>query len=390
MKTALTTALACLALAAGHAGAASFTVTSLFDDGPGTLRACVQQANITPGPDTITFHPALSGSIRLLSTIFVTDSVTIVGPESRAISIDGTSAGIILRVQNTADIELGLLDLEFHGGQSAVFFQLNAKLNVHRCVFRDFGDDGVLAAGVFNPNWGGAKSLTGTVRSSSFVNNRGFYAGVVITVAKPSGEDLEFINCTFCSNSSSNGAGVAWIWNGGVSGQGTVDFISCTITGNTGGDSGLPNGAIENTGSTLACRVKNCVLSENSAGAGTEANITGQGGLTGNSLEGVNIFSNAMLSPVQIINGMYVRTPLPGSPCIDAAVPDAQVITDQLGKSRPFVVSGSTPAPGSDGSDVGAVERQSSGCGGADVNADGRVDGADLSVMLSTFGFGCP
>jgi len=390
MKTTLMTSFALLALGAGHAGAATFTVTSLFDDGPGTLRACVQQANITPGPDTITFHPALSGSIRPQSTIFVTESVTIVGPESRAISIEGTSAGVILRVQNVPDIELGLLDLEFHSGQSAVFFQLNAKLNVHRCVFRDFGDDGVLAAGVFNPNWSGAKSLIGTVRSSSFINNRGFYAGVVITVAKPTGESLEFINCTMSSNSSSNGAGVAWIWNGGVPGQGTVSFINCTITSNSGGDNGFPIGAIENTGSTLACRVKNCVLSENSAGTGTETNITGQGGLTGNSLEGVNVFSNAMLSPVQLINGMYVRTPLPGSPCIDAAAPDAAVVTDQLGKSRPFVVPGTTPAPGSDGSDVGAVERQSSGCGGADVNGDGRVDGADLSVMLSTFGFGCP
>lgn len=50
------------------------------------------------------------------------------------------------------------------------------------------------------------------------------------------------------------------------------------------------------------------------------------------------------------------------------------------------MVPSATPGPGSDGSDVGAVERQSGGCGLADINGNRRVDGADLSVILSSLG----
>ncbi len=391
MKTPLLTALSIVALSAAQASAADFTVTSLFDSGPGTLRDCLTQANALPGPHTVTFHPALSGSVRPMSELLITEPVTIIGPESRAISIDGSLTGYLIRITgDLTPIEVGLLDLEFRNGYAAVRIERKLRLNVHRCVFRDFGNDGMGFAGAFDTTWSTAKSITGTVRSSSFINNRGTYAGVVITVAEPSGEPLEFINCTFCGNSSTNGASVAWIWNGNTVGQGITHFINCTMTGNQGGTFGNAGGAIVNTNSTPACRVKNCIMAENTADDGLDPNFTGSHGLTGNILEGVNIFSNAMLSPLQVVNGMYVRTPLPGSPCIDAAFPDTEVITDQLGKSRPFMVPGTTPAPGSDGSDVGAVERQSGSCGLADINGNGRVDGADLSVILSTFGSSCP
>jgi len=390
MKTVLSSILTLTALVAVEARGATYTVTSLADSGPGTLRTCIQLANGNAGADTVTFHSSLNGTIRPLSTIFVTESVLIMGPASRGINISGDAAGIIFYVNAGADVELGLIDLEMHDGTSAVFFPMNAKLNVHRCVFRNFGVDGAIEAGVFNSNWASAKSLVGSVYASSFINNRGVHAGVITTVAKPSGESLEFVNCTFCNNSSSHGAAVAWIWNGGVTEQGVTNFINCTLTDNNGGDAGHASGVIENTGTVLACRVKNCVWDGNTAGSGDSPNFTGAGAVTGTVLEGVHIFSGAMLSPLQLVDHQYVRIPLPGSPCIDAAFPDTAALSDQLGKSRPFMVPGATPAPGSDGSDVGAVERQSGGCGLADINGNGRVDGADLSVMLSTFGSTCP
>lgn len=388
MKLARIAALTLAALSASDLNAATFTVVSMADSGPGTLRDCIVQAQTSPGADIVQFHPSLSGTLRPLTTIFMTQSVTIIGPESRGVSIDASAVGILLHLSSDPDNELGLIDLEFFGGQSAVSLPQGGHLNVHRCVFRDFGSGMLLDAGVFNPTWNGAFPISGSVRSSSFINNRGVRAGVVITTTNASGEALEFVNCTFCDNSSTMGASIAFAWNLDSVGQGTLNFLNCTMTGNDGGTLSAPVGAINYTGNVLACRVKNCIMDENTGGLGSDPNFTGTA--SGRSLEGVNVFSNSMLSPLTLIDRTYIRIPLPGSPCINAAHPDPAVLTDQITTARPFLLPNVTPGPGSDGSDVGAVERQSGGCGFADINGSGRVDGADLSVILSTFGSTCP
>ncbi len=55
---------------------AGFTVTSFQDSGLGSLRDAIGQANVSPGPDNITF--AKKGAIKLLSGLpAITDDVTI-------------------------------------------------------------------------------------------------------------------------------------------------------------------------------------------------------------------------------------------------------------------------------------------------------------------------
>jgi hypothetical protein len=378
--------LASLAVHAAHGE--TFSVVSLASSGAGTLKGCLDLANASPGPHIIEFHPSLAGTVRPTSPLLTTQSVTIIGPPSRTVSIDGGSVSAVLRLNQNTNIELGLIDLELFNGSVAVDMPLGGRLNIHRCVFRDFGVGSPPDAGVFNPTFNSFAPVVGSVRSSSFINNRGARAGVVIATADAAGSSLEFINCTFAGNTSTLGAAVAHVWNFGSAGQGTVNFLHCTIAGNSSGTLSSPIGAINATGTALACRVKNCALDQNTIGVGSDPNFTGGSGTR--VLEGVNVLSNAGLAPLAFVQGQYVRTPLPGSPCVNAAVLDTNATADQLGVLRPFLVPGAVPQPGSNGSDVGAVERGSGRCDGADFNGDGTVSTPDLVTFLGRFGLVCP
>jgi hypothetical protein len=66
----------------------TFTVTSLLDTGPGSLREAVIAANSNPGADTIDF--GVTGSIGLTGgQLDITDSVTIAGPGAGALTVSG-------------------------------------------------------------------------------------------------------------------------------------------------------------------------------------------------------------------------------------------------------------------------------------------------------------
>src|SRR5437867_3971119 len=67
----------------------SFTVTNLFDSGPGSLRAAVDAANITSGADVIKFAGGLKGTIPLASVLSITDDLTINGPGAQQVTVSG-------------------------------------------------------------------------------------------------------------------------------------------------------------------------------------------------------------------------------------------------------------------------------------------------------------
>ena len=67
-----------LLVGATPASAADFTVTSAADDGAGSLRQAIADANASAGADTVAVAPGL-GTIALASTVTITDALTIVG-----------------------------------------------------------------------------------------------------------------------------------------------------------------------------------------------------------------------------------------------------------------------------------------------------------------------
>jgi hypothetical protein len=378
--------LAAASLLAAGARADTFTVTSLADDGNGTLRDAVAQAWSTPGADTIVFHPSLSGTIHLVSEIQVHGSLTIIGNASRVISIDGTDSGTAFRLA-LPTTEFGMIDLEVRNSASAIFIpDSGMTLNLQRCVFRDNGADAI-EAGVLNAHYAG-RSLTGTIQSCSFIHNRGNYAGVTINTPSPDGRPLNFINCTFVDNHSMHGAAVVLITSNSEEGQGMTNFLSCTITNNSSGEANWPAATIQVNGTIPALRVRNCIMTENvAADPAVDPNISGDNG-EATLIEGAYLDGDAALGPLTVKNNLYVRVPLPGSGCIDAAYPDPDVRADQLGQVRPFVAPAATPPPWSDGSDVGAVEYVPASCR-ADFNGDGVANSQDFFDFLTAFFTGC-
>ncbi|AVP98372.1 hypothetical protein C7S18_14775 [Ahniella affigens] len=65
----------------------TFTVTNLLDDGAGSLRDAIAQANANPGLDTIQFD--VTGLLPVGLPLAITDAVTIVGPGADQLELDG-------------------------------------------------------------------------------------------------------------------------------------------------------------------------------------------------------------------------------------------------------------------------------------------------------------
>jgi hypothetical protein len=68
---------------------ATFTVTTLADAGPGSLRQAVLDANARPGADTVQFAPGVRGTITLASQISITDDLTVRGPGAARLAVSG-------------------------------------------------------------------------------------------------------------------------------------------------------------------------------------------------------------------------------------------------------------------------------------------------------------
>ena len=69
-----------LMTATNKAGAGTFTVTNLNDNGAGSLRQAITDANSNPGLDTINFQASLAGTILLSSgELFIVDDLQITG-----------------------------------------------------------------------------------------------------------------------------------------------------------------------------------------------------------------------------------------------------------------------------------------------------------------------
>lgn len=84
------TTTASLALAP-RAGAMTLLVTNANDDGPGSLRQAMLDAEANPGADTIIFDPSVSGTITLGSSLpMISQDLTVLGPGRDQLTIDGS------------------------------------------------------------------------------------------------------------------------------------------------------------------------------------------------------------------------------------------------------------------------------------------------------------
>jgi len=381
-----------IGLAAPAARAGSYVVTSILDAGPGTLRAAVDAANATSGADTISFHPSLNGTIQLSSIIYVGDALTIIGAPDGSIGFNTSGSFQPFAVLSTVG-DFGLIDLHFQNCAAAISLHGHVRLNLQRCSFIENGSSSTWG-GVINQAPTNQYRLSGIVQSCSFVGNVGLYAGVVVSAPPLGGETLDFVNCTICGNTGTAGAGVYNIFSNNPANTGTIRVINSTVTGNTSSvNAGVPSGAFHLfapiPGAGVSLLVRNSIVAENTPGsAQSDPNFSGFPAQS-LSLVGANVFSDAQLAPLSQVAGRHVRIPLLGSPCIDSATPDSMVRADQLGTLRPFLAPGAVPAVGSNGADIGAIEFVPSSCP-ADFDGSGTVAVPDIFAFLSSWFAGCP
>lgn len=248
-------------LLAPAAHAANFPVTNLNDSGAGSLRDAITDANSAAGADTITFQSSLSGTINVASALQSLDELTINGPGSAAVTLDGADANRIL----FADSRLSVSDLSFangnaggyDGGAIAVYDRLTL--------------DGIVVTSS-SANRGGGVFVGGNdirISDSRFSGNDASYVGGGFASDGYSGvaptDAIMITGSVFTNNTAdSSGGGVA-LYDNYV----PTSVDTTTVSGNevTGAGSSVENGGgiwIEDTYNGFSTILSNSTITDNS------------------------------------------------------------------------------------------------------------------------------
>jgi hypothetical protein len=297
--------------------ASPLVVTNANDAGPGSLRQCISDANINPGPDTITFDPTYFNVPRTITLttgqLQVTDPVTITGPGSTLAKVNAqgnsrvlniyvsgvgsvvTLSGLTLTGSNTSEYGGGIGDVvdtltlndvtvtgngAFHSGGGIWVGGNQTTLNINNStIANNFSN---------NSHGGGISFESGgklNVYDSTIAGNFSYFAGGGIDMYF--GGSLLLQGSTISSNKAQNtGGGIQF--NGTVGANGLI-VRNSTITGNSASDSG-GGIAVQNLSGTLT--VQNSTITANTTGnkGGGIAN-TGNSGIV--SIESTIISGNS-------------------------------------------------------------------------------------------------
>ncbi len=373
--------LSALCLIALSTQAATITVINTNDSGAGSLRQALADTN---DGDTIDF--AVTGTITLTTDELLVDkSITISGPGSDNLTVDGNHASHIFHVSGGVTATVAGLSIT-NGGESpgagGGIYNDHSTLAIDHCTVS--GNHGSVGGGVYNDGYSGTATLTVTnstfsgnsvaapysVGSGGGIYNNGSYGSATLTVA----------NSTFSGNS----AGVAdygWggaIYNDGYSGSATLMVNNSTFSGNSAGyhGGGIYNGSgmvtirhtILNAGA-WGENLSNAYGSVSSLGYNLSSD-NGGGFLTAT---GDQINTDPMLGPLQDNGGStFTHELLSGSPAINAGDPSFTPPPDydQRGPGFPRVVNGRI--------DIGAFEEVQAPIYAAQVQQPINADGTSV------------
>jgi TIR domain len=246
-------------------------VTIPNDDGPGSLRWCINNA---PSGSTITFDESVRGTIKLTSG-------DMAFPGGKKLIIRGPGANILAISSGTANFRIHVLP--------------KASVTISSLIFKNstlIGKGLILNEGVLQLiNSTVSGNSVNITADPSFDSSSSGYGGGISNIGSGtvslinstvSGNSVKSVDGTYYSNSPNYGGGIS------NSGSGTVSLINSTVSGNSVGsiDSGGYGGGISNIGSGTVSLI-NSTVSGNSS-------IT-QGGTAGSG-NGGGIYNNAMVS----------------------------------------------------------------------------------------------
>lgn len=224
--------------------AATLVVTNLADNGPGTLRSALTNAQ---NGDVITF--AVTGNIVNSSPqdgMIISNNVAIVGPGANMLAVRGLYRAFYINSGVTVSIS-GLTFANCVGIDGGGIYNNGGNLSISSCVFTN--------CKVANLIGGTGLNGYGGFSGGAILNNAGTLAAV---------------NCLFLHNSAGNG-------NSGLPGN----WFGYLLNGGHGGGGGS-GGAVYDAGS--AC-FTNCTFGWNSTGYGGDGG-NGPSGAPGNGLLG--------------------------------------------------------------------------------------------------------
>lgn len=279
-------ALAVGALAAGPAAeAATFNVTNLDDNGAGSLRQAIVDANNAAGADVVTFQAGLTGTITLTSgQLYLADSVDIQGPGPAALTVSGNNASRVFYVYSSdALLDVTISGLTITGGNNIVaggIVNLGENLILDDVVVT--GNTAAFGGGVaffYSPG-----SLT--IRDSVISGNEAVGgAGLLVIDAGP----VEIRNTVISeNNASASGGGLLFGYQGAA-----VTIESSTISGNTAGEAA--GGAIAGQFLYGSLTLRGTTVAGNTAGYG--------GGLSLSYVYGPVAIENSTISGNQATGG---------------------------------------------------------------------------------------
>jgi hypothetical protein len=241
-------------------GATTVTVTNTNDSGAGSLR---QALNIVNDGDTIDF--AVTGTITLTSgELFVNDSITISGPGTANLAVDGNTDSRVFHVGPGKTVTISALTI-LHGNANGEFFpddsgggvyNDHAAVTLSDCAINS-NSAFTFGGGVFNDH--ATVTLANCILNDNFADNTG---GALYSDGSKGSANAVINGSTLTANFAFGGGA---IYNNGDSGASTLHITATALNGNSTIADG---GAIYNDhgGVTL----NSCTISQNTA--------TGNGG----------------------------------------------------------------------------------------------------------------
>jgi uncharacterized delta-60 repeat protein len=241
------------------------TVVNTNNDGPGSLRQAVLDANPLAGTNIIQFAPSAYGTITLTSgELFITDNLFIKGPGATNVVVDGNHASRVFHISSGRTVTISGLTITnghatgvwFPDGAGGGIWNDHAALTVSNCTLS--GNSAVFAGGIYNDGTYSSASLrivnstlsgnSAPIGSGGGILNDGFFGGSATLIVS---------NCLLIGNAASSGGGMC-------NDNGVLTVSWCTLSGNSASEGGgLFSAGSEGHSATLT--VANSTLSGNSA-----------------------------------------------------------------------------------------------------------------------------
>jgi predicted outer membrane repeat protein len=273
------------------ASAATYSVTSPADAGAGSLRDAIATANASAGADTITFALPSNSVIELLSTVTITDALTIDGSGVPGLDITGRGGlgtyALLVAAPAIPDQDFSFNDLIFDGTAGSVpgwqgvaidtsFGTLN-NLARSLALMRITGKN-IDSAGLQGPVLRDFAMQSGgpvTITDSTFTNNTstaGALNGGGAVFIRGTNGPVTVTGSTFTNNSARSGGAIFFEGNGG--GVATLSVVGSTFTGNTAnGAASVP--ASDGEGGAIAANLIGGVTITGSTFSGNTASLDG-------------------------------------------------------------------------------------------------------------------